>query len=176
MTSATDPTFTVVMPAYDRAATIDSAIASVLAQTQPDFELIVVDDGSTDDTAARVTAAMAIDSRIQLVRQENRGPTGARNAAFERARGRHVSLLDSDDLWMPGYLERIGAALDAEPSAGFAYSDAWVLDDRTRKIHRSSALAHTDRPIRCHATRRRSSSSCCGSTSSTGLRRCGARC
>jgi glycosyltransferase involved in cell wall biosynthesis len=133
------PAFTVVIAAYNSARTIAPAIRSVLAQTEQDLELIVVDDGSSDDTPDRVQAFL--DARVQLVRQENQGVAGARNSGLTRARGRFVSLLDGDDLWLPTYLEGMGAALDADPEAGFAYTDAWVLDDETRRIARSTAMS-----------------------------------
>jgi glycosyltransferase involved in cell wall biosynthesis len=134
------PAFTVVVAAYNSARTIAPAIRSVLAQSEQDLELIVVDDGSSDDTADRVRALLD-DPRVQLVSQENQGVAGARNSGFARARGRFVSLLDGDDLWLPTYLERMGGALEADPEAGFAYTDAWVLDDETRRIGKSTAMA-----------------------------------
>jgi glycosyltransferase involved in cell wall biosynthesis len=134
------PAFTVVVAAYNSTRTIAPAIRSVLAQSDQDLELIVVDDGSSDDTADRVRAFLD-DSRVQLVRQENQGVAGARNSGFARARGRFVSLLDGDDLWLPTYLEGMSAALEADPEAGFAYTDAWVLDDETRRIARSTAMS-----------------------------------
>jgi glycosyltransferase involved in cell wall biosynthesis len=139
------PTFTIVMAAYNAAGTVESAIRSVLAQTRGDFELIVVDDGSTDETAARVQSLQS-DGRIRLLRQANRGLAVARNAGIREGRGRLVSILDSDDLWLPGNLEAMARALDADPEAGFAYTDAWVLDDRTRRVQRASAMAYQDPP------------------------------
>jgi teichuronic acid biosynthesis glycosyltransferase TuaG len=139
------PTFTVVMPAYNAASTIQQAIRSVLAQTRPDFELIVVDDGSTDETAERIRVFES-DARIEIISQRNLGLAAARNIAIERARGRFVSMLDSDDLWLPSFLEVMAEVLDREPEAGFAYTDAWVLEDSTRRIHRPSAMAYQDPP------------------------------
>jgi glycosyltransferase involved in cell wall biosynthesis len=138
-------TFTIVMPAYNAAATIGPAIRSVLGQTRGDFELVVIDDGSTDETAARVQAFES-DSRVILVRQENCGLPVARNVGIAHGTGRLVSMLDSDDLWLPGYLEAMGAALGSNPDAGFAYTDAWLLDDETRRVQRASAMAWQDPP------------------------------
>jgi glycosyltransferase involved in cell wall biosynthesis len=140
-----EPTFTVAIPAYNAAATIAAALDSVLAQTRGDFEAIVVDDGSFDATAEIVQPFLA-DSRITLVRQDNRGLARARNAALARARGRYLSLLDSDDVWLPRYLERMGEALDADPDAAFAFCDAWALDDRTRRIRRLTVAAAAGSP------------------------------
>jgi glycosyltransferase involved in cell wall biosynthesis len=133
------PTFSVVMPAYNAAATIEAAIDSVLAQTRGDFELIIVNDGSTDGTVARVDRYLD-DPRIRLISQTNLGQADARNTAIDASRGEFVSLLDSDDLWLPHYLEAMAATFAAEPTAGVAYTDAWVLDDRTRKIARATAM------------------------------------
>jgi glycosyltransferase involved in cell wall biosynthesis len=139
------PTFTVVMPAYNAARTIGPAIRSVLDQSRSDFELVVVDDGSTDSTSASAEASG--DSRMVLISQENGGAAAALNTAVARARGRYVSRLDADDLYLPVYLERMGEALDAAPQAGFAYTDAWVLDDRSRRIARATAMASERPPV-----------------------------
>jgi glycosyltransferase involved in cell wall biosynthesis len=141
VTSAAEsgPTFSVVVPAYNAARTIGAAIESVLAQTRDDFELVVVDDGSTDDTAARVEPYLR-DQRVRLIGQTNRGQASARNTAIGTASGAYVSLLDSDDLWLPQYLDLMGSRLDDHPSAAVAYTDAWVLDDRTRRVARRTVL------------------------------------
>jgi glycosyltransferase involved in cell wall biosynthesis len=140
LNSRRDPFFSIIMPAYDAARTIGPAIESVLAQTLSDFELIVVDDGSTDETVARVRPYLS-DERVRLISQPNRGLPAARNAAIETARGTYVSLLDSDDLWLPHYLEVMARTLRDHPSAAVAYTDAWVLDDETRRIARGSAMS-----------------------------------
>jgi glycosyltransferase involved in cell wall biosynthesis len=139
------PTFTIVVPAYNAASTIAPALRSVFAQTRGDFQLVVVDDGSTDETADRIRPFEA-DSRLEVVRQPNRGLAAARNTAIDRAQGRFVSMLDSDDLWLPRYLEVMGETLDRDPEAGFAYTDAWLLDDARRRIQRASAMAYQDPP------------------------------
>jgi glycosyltransferase involved in cell wall biosynthesis len=125
------------MPAYNSEATICLAIESVLRQTRTDFELIIVDDGSTDETASRVQPFLR-DTRIRLISQPNLGPAAARNAALTQARGTYVSLIDSDDLWLPRYLEAMSATLDVDATAAVAYtSNAWVLDDTTGRIMRA---------------------------------------
>jgi glycosyltransferase involved in cell wall biosynthesis len=135
-----DPTCSILMPAYNAARTIGAAIESVLAQTLSDFELIVVDDGSGDDTAACVETFRS-DRRVRLIRQPNRGQATARNNALAAASGVYVSLLDSDDLWLPRYLEIMCGSLDTNRSAAVAYTDAWVLDDATRRIGRTTITA-----------------------------------
>jgi cellulose synthase/poly-beta-1,6-N-acetylglucosamine synthase-like glycosyltransferase len=98
------PTVSIITPAYNAARFIDQTLESVLRQTFTDFELLVVDDGSTDETAAIVEAFARRDPRIRLSRQRNQGIAVARNTAMAGARGRFFALLDSDDLWFPTYL------------------------------------------------------------------------
>src|SRR5687767_1557581 len=98
------PLFSVVIPTYNRARMAAAAVLSVLAQTDPDFECLVVDDGSTDDTP-RVLDALPKDPRLSVLRQpRNSGQHACRNLAIRRAKGRFVTFLDSDDLYLPGRL------------------------------------------------------------------------
>jgi glycosyltransferase involved in cell wall biosynthesis len=142
---ARGPAFSVVIPAYNARRLIGSTIRSVLRQTRDDFELIVVDDGSQDGTP-EVVSAIA-DPRLRLVRQANRGTAGARNRGIQESTGELVSFLDNDDLWMPSYLEQMGSALEADARAGFAYTDGWSFDDRSRRIMRKSAMSGGDPPV-----------------------------
>src|SRR5262249_46526832 len=142
--SSQAPTFSVVMPAHNTASMIGDAIASVLAQTRTDFELLVVDDRSTDGTPD-VVRRFADDPRVELLPSgPERGPGAARNAAIARARGRYVSMLDSDDLWLPTYLEAVGAALDRHASAGLACTLRWTLDDPPGLLRRSVRPARAE--------------------------------
>jgi glycosyltransferase involved in cell wall biosynthesis len=135
-----EPTFSVIIPAFNAAATIAPAIASVLRQTRADYEVIVIDDGSTDDTASKIQPFLK-DPRVRMISQVNRGLSSARNVGVEQARGSHISLLDSDDLWMPDYLATMGGLLrDADDTVAGAYTDAWLLDDTTRRIARTPAM------------------------------------
>lgn len=111
--------FSVVIPVYDRAHTIRTALESVLAQTEQDFEIIVVDDGSHDDPESVVRSFD--DPRIQFVRQTNGGGGAARNAGIDRAQGRFVAFLDSDDTFLPHHLAAMRRLLaDSEDVAGYA--------------------------------------------------------
>jgi glycosyltransferase involved in cell wall biosynthesis len=134
------------MPAFNAERTIGPAIRSALAQSREDFELLVVDDGSTDGTAS-IIRSFADDPRIVVIASENRGPAAARNLALARARGRYLSLLDSDDLYLPTYLAEVEEALLQNPDAGFAFPDAWVLDDRSGRVRRTYTLADYAPPL-----------------------------
>lgn len=114
----TNPSISVVIPTYNRQGTVERAIGSVLGQTFQDLEIIVVDDGSSDETIACVQGIT--DPRLRLVKfSVNRGPAEARNAGVEAARGTFIAFLDSDDVWLPEKLERQAAFMaEAEPSVG----------------------------------------------------------
>ena len=139
------PAFTVVMAAHDNAPTIGEAIESVRRQTRSDWELIVVDDCSHDGTA---DVAQAVDDpRITVVRQtENRGPGATRNRGISLARAPLVCALDSDDLWLPQYLETMDRALASDRAAAIACSDAWILDEGTGRVRKTSAVANQNPP------------------------------
>lgn len=97
----------VVIPLYNKAATIEAAIASVRAQTFADWELVVVDDGSTDAGPQVVEALARQDARVRCIRQPNGGVAAARNAGLQAARSEWVALLDADDHWRPEHLARL---------------------------------------------------------------------
>jgi glycosyltransferase involved in cell wall biosynthesis len=109
------PSVTVFIPAYNAEAFVGQAIESVLAQTYPDFELLVIDDGSRDHTRQIAEAWAARDARIRVVSRENRGRPTTRNEAFDLARGRYLAVLDADDLSVPHRLEHQVSFMDANP-------------------------------------------------------------
>jgi glycosyltransferase involved in cell wall biosynthesis len=111
----------VVIPTYDRGRVVGEAIDSALAQSHRHLEVIVVDDGSTDDTAARVGRRR--DRRVRYLRRPHAGVSSARNAGIAAATGDLVAFLDSDDLWKPDKLEAEVAALARYPSTGGVFSD-----------------------------------------------------
>ena len=136
------PTVTIVLPTYNRASLVGRAIESVLAQTYADFELIVVDDGSTDGTIDRV--ATLRDPRIRRLRIARNGGAGAaRNVGIRAAAGRFLAFQDSDDEWTPTKLERhMRAFATREPDVGVVYSDMRrIRRDGTRNYHRSPEVA-----------------------------------
>jgi glycosyltransferase involved in cell wall biosynthesis len=126
------PLISVVMPCHNAAPFVEDAVSSVLAQTYPRFELLAVDDGSTDNTLARLHALAESDPRLHVLSQSNRGPSAARNAALRRARGDYLCLLDADDAFLPAKLYAQLSALESQPHAGLVYSDYFIADDRLR--------------------------------------------
>jgi glycosyltransferase involved in cell wall biosynthesis len=120
------PHVSVILPTYNRCASLLEAIDSVAGQTFQDFEIIVADDGSTDETAERL-AVLSVP--IRAIRLEHSGRPGtARNRALAVARGDLLAFLDDDDRWQPAKLARQVALLDSRPAVGFAYHDFQLVD------------------------------------------------
>lgn len=117
------PTVSVIVPAYGHAHFIEETLRSVFTQTFRDFEVIVINDGSPDDTAARVRP-LADAGRIRYYEQTNRGQSAARNEGLRHARGEFIAYLDDDDRWSPDKLAWQVAALRAHPEAVAAYGFA----------------------------------------------------
>jgi glycosyltransferase involved in cell wall biosynthesis len=107
------------MPAYNSASFIKETITGVINQDYGNWELIIVDDGSTDDTANIV---QSIDPRIQLIQQQNSGIAAARNTGVQNSNGQLIAFLDHDDLWHPNKLSSQVKAINAHPEAGIVYS------------------------------------------------------
>ena len=122
------PRVSIVVPAYQSEARIGRTLARLREQTFADFEVIVVNDGSTDETSRVVRQAMADDSRIRLVEQSNGGIAAARNRAVESTRGDLVAFLDDDDLWHRQKLELQVARLDATPNASVVSCFSALID------------------------------------------------
>lgn len=126
------PFFSVVIPLYNRRELVGAALASVFEQSCPDFEVIVVDDGSTDQPADVLTRFS--DPRLQLIQQENRGGSAARNAGIERARGQYIAFLDSDDMFMPHKLERMKVAIEAHAAEVYFSATQVERGDNTQMV------------------------------------------
>lgn len=119
MTRTVGPAVSVIMPVYNAAPFVAGAIESVFGQTFRDYELIAMDDGSTDNSRDEV---LKFGDRLTYIRQENQGGAGARNNAVRHARGRFLAFLDADDIWYPTKLERCIQALEQNPAAAMACS------------------------------------------------------
>lgn len=124
------PFFSAVIPVYNQSRWIEETLTSALEQGRKDLEVIVVDDGSTDDSTSIIEK---FSGRVNLIRQENAGVAAARNRGFEAARGKWIAFLDSDDLWLPGHLDRLARAIDENPTAGLVYANALVIDEQGKK-------------------------------------------
>jgi glycosyltransferase involved in cell wall biosynthesis len=121
------PRVSVIIAVYNGAATIDRALQSVFAQTFTDFEIVVVNDGSTDDTASVLSRH---GDRIRVVTQSNRGLSAARNAGARASAGEYLAFLDDDDEWMPAKLARCVPILDADPDCALVYTLALKVDPK----------------------------------------------
>ncbi len=127
----------VIIPTFNRLPLLQEAVESVLRQSHGDFELIVVDDGSSDGTREFISG---LEAPVRYVYQENRGPSAARNAGLRAARGEFIAFLDSDDLWLPHKLRIQIDFMNAQPDAVVCYTDeVWIrrgVRVNPRKKHR----------------------------------------
>jgi glycosyltransferase involved in cell wall biosynthesis len=142
---ASAPAVSVVIATYNRAHLIAETLNSVLGQSFRDFEVIVVDDGSTDNTR---DVAASFGSRVQYIFQSNRGPSSARNLGVLQARGAWISIQDSDDLSAPNHLSALHAYANAHPNVGMIFANGAYLGGSEHKRNtiipgtKSRSLAH----------------------------------
>ena len=122
------PSTALVIPVYNRAAYLPAAIESILAQTHTDFELLLWDDGSTDDSVAIATHYAQRDKRIRVVAAAHQGQTGSLKAAIAQTTGTYVGWVDSDDLLAPTALAETVAILNATPHVGLVYTNYQVIN------------------------------------------------
>jgi glycosyltransferase involved in cell wall biosynthesis len=147
----------VVMPAYNAAPFVEEAVDSILAQTFDDFEFIIIDDGSTDDTGKILKSFEKSDPRIQVITQENQGVALALNVGLERAQGRYIARMDADDIALPNRFEEQVRFMDANPQIGVCGTHATIFGD-----HNHIWQSDTDNrrmqawlffgPVFCHPT------------------------
>lgn len=122
-------TISVIIPAYNQGHYLGEAIQSVIDQTYPDFELVVIDDGSTDNTAQ--VACSFSDARVRYIHQENRGLSAARNTGILRSSGEYLTFLDSDDQFVADKLETLLNAMQRDPGLGFVAGQAVLIDENS---------------------------------------------
>lgn len=135
------PKVTVVIPAYNAMTYLPETLDSVLKQTFADFEVLIVNDGSSDRI---VTWASEItDSRVKLISQENQGLSAARNTGIVHAQGEYVAFLDADDLWEPTKLEKQVHCLDLKPEVGLVYTWTLLVDQQGKSTGTVTA-SHTE--------------------------------
>lgn len=127
------PTVSVIIPTYNRKKLISESIQSVLDQTFQDFEIIVVDDGSTDGTAEVIKLFPT--EKLKYVYQKNSGRSNARNHALRLAKGRYVAFLDSDDLYLPGKLELQVGYMEEHSEVSMIYTSAYCMDENGNLIN-----------------------------------------
>lgn len=135
VTSSLPPKVSVIIPCYNQAQFLTDAIHSVLAQTYRDFEIIVVDDGSTDNT---FQVASSFGGPVLCIRQENRGLAGARNKGIQHAKGEFIAFLDSDDMWFPRYLAIMLLPFSVFPTIGATYCGWQYVDSAGRLLPRTN--------------------------------------
>lgn len=128
----TIPMISVVIPMFNVEQYIEQSIQSVLAQTYHNFELILVDDGCSDDTLKVV--AQFTDHRVRLIQQTNRGLSGARNTGIAASRGFYIALLDADDFWAPEKLAKHLHHLNTHPDVGVSYCPSLFVDDGNKLL------------------------------------------
>lgn len=125
----------IIIPSYNRAHTIERAVDSVLTQDYPFIEILVVDDGSKDDTGDRILLRYRDEPRVRYIRQENGGVCSARNHGIREARGEFIAMLDSDDYWLPGKLRLQASILDAHPELSLVWSDMDAVNPDGKIVH-----------------------------------------
>ncbi len=138
------PLVSVVTATYNMGRYVGAAVESVLAQSHPRMEAVVVDDGSTDDTAAAL-ARFADDPRVKVIRQENAGQTVAKNRGLHEARGEFVGFCDADDLWLPRKVERQLPLFDDAGRVAVVYGRFEVIDAEGRFLRAPRFPAHAGR-------------------------------
>jgi hypothetical protein len=134
MVPLTNPILSIVIPTYNLERYIADSIASALAQTMADLEVLVVDDGSTDTTAS--IAESFKDPRVRVERKSNGGLSSARNVGIAAARGKYIGFLDGDDMWHVAKAERQVAAMEADPNIGLTYSYSAYMEQDGRTTGR----------------------------------------
>src|SRR4028119_270042 len=132
------PTISVIVSAYNAEQTILETITSVLNQTFSNFELLVINDGSTDRTLELLSTVK--DPRLKIFSYPNGGVSVARNRGITQASGEFIAVLDADDLWTVDKLELQLAALQEHPEAGLAYSWAYYMDEQAKSIQPSEPV------------------------------------
>lgn len=131
------PRVSVITPTFNRARFIEESVASVLAQTAKSFELLIVDDGSTDNTR-EVLEPYFVDRRVKYFYQENQGQSVARNRGLAESRGQYICFIDSDDAWEANKLERQLKFMDENPDVDVVYGDIITMDERSKEVGREN--------------------------------------
>ncbi len=137
------PKVSVIIPAYNSETYIAETLGSVLAQTYKNYEVIVVDDGSSDGT---LRIAKSFEPRIKALTKQNGGPASARNLAVSNSQGDYIAFLDSDDLWVEDKLEQQTAFLDENRDAGLVYGEAFMFTENDGEKKVGGRIGYTTDP------------------------------
>ena len=140
--------FSVVITTYNRAVLLKRAVESLIAQTEKDWEAIIIDDGSTDDTYEVILPFLLSHPEIQYIKQDNQGTVGAKNKGISCAKGEFITFLDSDDEYSPNHLESRKVILELNPKVEFLYGGVKVIGnqyvpdrhDHSKQIHLSKCV------------------------------------
>ena len=125
------PKVSIIIPIYNAEKFISETIESAIAQTYSDWEIVAVDDGSTDKTPEILrNYKKRLSKKMRVITQENSGLSIARNVAIGAAKGRYIAFLDHDDLWLPEKLEKQVKLLDSNKGLGMVYSDSYMIDEK----------------------------------------------
>jgi glycosyltransferase involved in cell wall biosynthesis len=147
MLASASPAVSIILPTYNRANFLPQALASIKSQTFTDWELIVVDDGSTDNSREQVVElTRGWPQPIRYVYQENQGAYGARNTGLDLARGRYIAFFDSDDVWLPHHLQDCVAGLEVNPEVAWVYGACRLLDHPSGRVTSLSTFHATGKP------------------------------
>ncbi len=143
------PRVSVIIPIFNRADLISESIESVFVQTYRDFEIVVVNDGSTDNTLEVLSKYEG--DNVRIINQKNQGQGIARNTGIKASKGELIAFLDSDDLWLPAKLARQVELFDADPNLVWCYSDAMCFSDKTN--HDLYPFSYRNKPYKGQVAR-----------------------
>jgi len=143
------PLVSIVIPTYNRAPLLPQAVAACLGQTYPLLEVVIVDDGSRDDTPAVCRALSESDPRVRVFRKENSGIADTLNYGFAHTRGEYLTWTSDDNAYRPQAIEKMAAYLAAHPDVGFVYADTQDVDDDGRILRVYAAAGPEALPLDC---------------------------
>ena len=134
------PTVSVIITTYNRAEYVTKAIESVIGQTYQNWELVIVNDGSSDQTEEVVRQYVTTDGKVRYVKQANQGLSGARNKGISETRGKYITFLDDDDWWFPGKLKTQVAFMEEHLEIGLSYTQLRIIREISEKIDDSTVI------------------------------------
>jgi glycosyltransferase involved in cell wall biosynthesis len=141
------PTVSIILPTYNRAKFLPDAFAAIAGQQWTDWELIVVDDGSTDNTRELVPElTRGWPQPVRYIHQENQGAYGARNTGLDHAGGKYIAFYDSDDLWLPHHLQDCVEALEANPDVDWVWGACRIVNLTTGEVTAPTTFVESGRP------------------------------